>query len=131
MARRAALIDYGKFFLLAGLAVWLLALGTHGFGYHWQWYRVPRFLFTTESGVWTAGPLLLGLLVTLEISALALICTLILGLTAALYRLSASFTARTLARGYLELMSATYLTFEVWITITHILQSEFMQSEFN
>jgi len=115
MARRAALIDYGKFFLLAGLTVWLLTLGTHGLGYHWQWYRIPRFLFTTESGVWTAGPLLLGLLVTLEISALALVCTLILGLTAALFRLSASFTARTLARGYLELIRNTPLLIQIFL----------------
>jgi polar amino acid transport system permease protein len=56
-ASRAALIDYGKFFLLAGLAVWLLTLGTHGLGYNWQWYRVPRFLFTTKGGVWAAGRL--------------------------------------------------------------------------
>ncbi len=114
MARRAALIDYGKFFLLAGLAVWLLTLRTHGLGYHCQWYRVPRFLFTTEGGVWAAGPLLQGLLVTLEISALALVCTLILGLTAALFRLSASFTARTLARGYLELIRNTPLLIQIF-----------------
>ena len=53
---------------LAGIAVWLLSAGTAGLGYQWQWYRVPRFLFTTEGGGWTAGPLLQGLLVTLRIS---------------------------------------------------------------
>jgi polar amino acid transport system permease protein len=113
-ASRAALIDYGKFFLLAGLAVWLLILGTHGLGYNWQWYRVPRFLFTMEGGVWVAGPLLQGLLVTLEISVLALICTLILGLTAALFRLSDSFAARALARGYLELVRNTPLLIQIF-----------------
>ena len=45
-ARRTALIDFGKFFLVAGIAVWLLSVGVPGLGYHWQWYRVPRFLFT-------------------------------------------------------------------------------------
>jgi polar amino acid transport system permease protein len=112
--RRTALIDFGKFFLLAGIAVWLLSAGTRGLGYDWQWYRVPRFLISTEGGVWTAGPLLQGLLVTLEISALSLVCTLVLGLTAALFRLSASFTARALARGYLELIRNTPLLIQIF-----------------
>ena len=34
--RRTALIDFGKFFLLAGIAVWLLSTGTRGLGYDWQ-----------------------------------------------------------------------------------------------
>ncbi len=114
-ALRAVLIDYGKFFLLAGLVVYLLTLGTRGMGYNWQWYRIPRFLFTTEGGVWATGPLLHGLRVTLEISALSLICTLILGLTTALFRLSASFTARALARGYLELIRNTPLLIQIFV----------------
>jgi polar amino acid transport system permease protein len=112
--RRSALVDYGKFFLLAVLAVWLLNLGTRSLGYPWQWYRVPRFLFSSEGGVWTAGPLLQGLLVTLEISVLSLLCTLVLGLTTALFRLSASFTARALARGYLELIRNTPLLIQIF-----------------
>ena len=112
--RRNAFIDIGKFFLVAGIAVWLLTAGTPGLGYHWQWYRVPRFLFTTQGGVWTAGPLLQGLLVTLEISSLSLLCTLALGLTTALFRLSASFTARALARSYLELIRNTPLLIQIF-----------------
>ncbi|MCX5839660.1 MAG: amino acid ABC transporter permease [Deltaproteobacteria bacterium] len=112
--RRSAIIDYGKFFLLAGLAVWLLTLGTRSLDYPWQWYRVPRFIFSSEGGVWTAGPLLQGLLVTLEISVLSLLCTLVLGLTTALFRLSASFTARALARGYLELIRNTPLLIQIF-----------------
>ena len=111
---RASLIDYGKFFLLAGLAVWILALGTREMGYHWQWYRIPRFLFTTDGDAWTAGPLLQGLGVTLEISALSLLCTLILGLTTALFRLSDSFSARAIARGYLELIRNTPLLIQIF-----------------
>ena len=75
---------------------------------------IPRFLLSTEGGVWTAGPLLQGLLVTLEISVLSLVCTLVLGLTAALFRLSASFTARALARGYLELIRNTPLLIQIF-----------------
>jgi len=113
-ARMSTLIDCGKFLLLAGLAVWLLALGTRGLGYQWQWYRVPRFLLVAQGGNWTAGPLLQGLWVTLQISALSLACTLALGLAAALLRLSASFTARALARGYLELIRNTPLLIQIF-----------------
>jgi polar amino acid transport system permease protein len=112
--RRTALIDWGKFFLLAGIVVWFLSAGTGGLGYQWQWYRVPRFLFTTDGGGWTAGPLLRGLLVTLRISALSLLCMLALGLTTALLRLSASFTGRALARGYLELIRNTPLLIQIF-----------------
>ncbi len=83
-------------------------------GYHWQWYRIPRFLFTTDGDAWTAGPLLRGLGVTLEISALSLLCTLILGLTTALFRLSDSFSARAIARGYLELIRNTPLLIQIF-----------------
>ncbi len=83
-------------------------------GYHWQWYRIPRFLFTTDGDAWTAGPLLQGLGVTLAISALSLLCTLILGLTTALFRLSDSFSARAIARGYLELIRNTPLLIQIF-----------------
>jgi polar amino acid transport system permease protein len=112
--RRTALIDSGKFVLLAGIAVWLLSAGTGSLGYPWQWYRVPRFLFTTDAGGWTAGPLLQGLLVTLRISVLSLLCMLALGLTTALLRLSASFTARALARVYLEIIRNTPLLIQIF-----------------
>jgi polar amino acid transport system permease protein len=68
------------------------------------------FLFSPQG----AGPLLKGLLVTLEISALSLLGALALGLTVALFRLSNSFTARTLASGYLELIRNTPLLIQIF-----------------
>jgi polar amino acid transport system permease protein len=57
-------------------------------------------------------------MVTLRISAINFLLTLTFGLVSALLRLSDSLLARALVRGYLELMAATYLVFEVWITVT-------------
>jgi polar amino acid transport system permease protein len=73
--------------------------------YTWHWYRVPQFLFSSDG----VGPLIEELLVTLEISTLSLLPTLFLGLTTALLSRSHSFTARALARGYLELIRNTPL----------------------
>jgi len=114
VVHRKALIDWGKFLFFAGIAVWLLSGGTGGLGYQWQWYRVPRFLFTTDGGGWTAGPLLQGLLVTLRVSALSLLGMLVLGLTTALLRLSVSFTGRAVAWGYLELIRNTPLLIQIF-----------------
>jgi polar amino acid transport system permease protein len=113
-AHRRALINWGMFLLLASIVVWLLSAGTAGLGYQWQWYRVPRFLFTTDRGGWTAGPLLQGLLVTLRISALSLLYMLAIALTTALLRLSTSFTARAVAWSYLELIRNTPLLIQIF-----------------
>jgi polar amino acid transport system permease protein len=112
---RAAFIGYGKFLLLAGVSAWLMALATGSLGYTWQWYRIPPFLFSVEGVNWRPGPLLEGLGVTIEISLLSLLCTLALGLTTALLRLSSSFTARALARGYLELIRNTPLLIQIFV----------------
>jgi polar amino acid transport system permease protein len=53
--------------------------------------------------------------VTLRISVLALLLSSLLGLTAALLRLSASFTARALARTYLELIRNTPLLIQIFL----------------
>ena len=112
--RRPALLAGGGLLLLAALIFWLLWTGAAGLGYPWQWYRVPRFLIAPDGTGWEAGPLLQGLWVTLQVSVLSLLCMLALGLTAALCRLSASLTARALARGYLELVRNTPLLIQIF-----------------
>lgn len=107
---RRDLIDYGKFLLLAGVFVWLTAMATGGMDYTWHWRRVLPFLFSGQG----AGPLLQGLLVTLEISSLSLLGTLFLGLATALFRLSHSFAARALAGFYLELIRNTPLLIQIF-----------------
>jgi polar amino acid transport system permease protein len=54
------------FFLIIAVIIWFMARSSERLGYHWQWYRVPRYLFTLEEGSFTAGPLLQGLKITLR-----------------------------------------------------------------
>jgi polar amino acid transport system permease protein len=112
--KRSPLVDLIKFLLLIAALSWSMARGTEGLGYNWQWYRVPQYIFSLENGDFVAGPLLHGLMVTLRITAVSLILSFLLGLVTALFRLSNSFLARALARGYLECIRNTPLLVQLF-----------------
>jgi polar amino acid transport system permease protein len=108
------IIDILKYLALMAVLVWLLARGTERLGYTWQWYRIPRYLFTIQEGRFMPGPLLYGLGMTLRISGLSLILAFLFGLTTAVFRLSHSFAARMVARVYLELIRNTPLLVQLF-----------------
>ncbi|NDV27916.1 amino acid ABC transporter permease [Desulfovibrio sp. JC010] len=99
--------------IICGLC-YLLYRGTESLGYNWQWFRVPEFLFSINDGKFTPGLLLQGLAVTLEITGLGFVLTFAIGLGAAIMRLSNSFTARSLARIYLEIIRNTPLLIQLF-----------------
>ncbi len=103
-----------KFLALTGLFIWILAMGTRELGYNWQWYRVPRFVFTFADGRFYPGPLLKGLFVTFQITGISLVLFLAFGFAAALMRRSRFFTLRSLARCYLELIRNTPLLIQLF-----------------
>jgi polar amino acid transport system permease protein len=108
------LIDILKFLLVIGGITWLMVRGTDMLGYNWQWYRVPQYLFSFENNQFKTGPLLDGLMVTFYISGFSLLLALVFGLTTALLRMSKSFLATTLARGYLEIIRNTPLLVQLF-----------------
>jgi polar amino acid transport system permease protein len=110
----SSLIDIAKFGLLVGGLVWLLLRGSGRVGYNWQWYRVPRYLYTFEDGVFVSGPLLDGLWVTLEITCYSLVLASVIGLLTALLRLSGSRVGRFIARVYLEVIRNTPLLVQIF-----------------
>ena len=101
--------------LIVGVAVLAVIRGAENINYRWQWYRIGDYLWVTEGNTSSAGPLIKGLLVTLEISLFSLILTLLIGLVAALLRLSSSIIGRVLARGYLELIRNTPLLIQLYV----------------
>ena len=103
-----------KFVILVSAVVWLTFRGSQSIGYNWQWYQIPKYLFTVENGRYMAGPLLKGLLVTMHITGVSLLVSLFFGLLAAIMRLSNSFFARLLARGYVELIRNTPLLIQIF-----------------
>ena len=106
--------DVAKFLFLITLLTWFMARGTEKLGYHWQWYRVPQYIVSFDSGKLTSGPLLHGLVITFKITGISLVLAFILGLTTALGRMSVSFVARALARGYLEVIRNTPLLVQLF-----------------
>ncbi|MCB2144959.1 MAG: amino acid ABC transporter permease [Deltaproteobacteria bacterium] len=106
--------DWSRVMATAGLLVWLVYASGAGLGYNWQWYRVPRYLYTFSEGHFLAGPLLKGLMVTLKVSAVSLVLSSLLGLVTAVCRLSGSFAARAVSRGYLELIRNTPLLVQLF-----------------
>ena len=76
---------------------------------------MPRYLYSIEDDGWQAGPLLQGLLLTLEITAVSLLLSLLIGLLTALMRLSSSPMAKGIAWGYLEAIRNTPLLIQIFI----------------
>ena len=114
--RRYHLLDFGAYLILMAGFVQLVMLGAEEHGYYWQWYRVPKFLYTFKDGRVIAGPIIKGLLVTLNITWISLILTYIIGLVTALMRLSNSLLARWVARIYLEITRNTPLLVQIFFT---------------
>jgi polar amino acid transport system permease protein len=106
--------DIVKILAVIAAVTWLMASGTEKLGYHWQWYRVPRFILSLEGNRFVPGPLVDGLMVTFRITGVSLALAFAFGLVTALFRLSNSFLARLLARCYLELIRNTPLLVQLF-----------------
>ncbi len=101
--------DIIAYLAVIGVIVWLIETGAGHSGYNWQWYRVPRYLWEVKNHRMVAGPLIQGLMVTLQICGVSMGMSVVLGLTAALLRLSDALAARFLARAYVETIRNTPL----------------------
>lgn len=106
---RSKTYDLILYILLMAAGIALILLGAERLGYHWQWYRIPRYLVTHEGSRTIPGPLLQGLMVTFHITGISLVAANAIGLLTALFRISGSLSARILSRGYLEFFRNTPL----------------------
>ncbi len=106
--------DLLGFGLTVAAVVLLILRGSEQLGYNWHWRKVPRYLYTLIDGQFLPGPLLKGLALTLEITALSLVLAGVLGLVTALLRLSSSMVGRLLARIYLESIRNTPLLVQLF-----------------
>jgi polar amino acid transport system permease protein len=112
--KRGVLLDVFKYLVVLAAVIWFVFNGTRQQGYNWQWYRVPQYIIALVDNQPVPGPLIQGLLITLRITAISLVLAFIFGLTSALMRLSRSFLARTIARGYIEIIRNTPLLVQLF-----------------
>lgn len=124
-----AVLGVGTYVLFMVILAWLLMRGTEGLGYNWQWYRVPRYFFAWENGRFVAGVLLQGLGVTFRVAGVSLMLAFFFGVSAALCRLSRSWTARIAAIVYVELIRNTPLLIQLFF-IYFVLSPVFEISRF-
>ena len=104
---RSRPFDVFQFLLLGAVLIWLTLRGADAMGYNWQWYRMPQFFWRIIDGELIWGPLMTGLVVTIEISVYSMILTILIGLLTALLRMSDSLSGAMLAKVYLEAIRNT------------------------
>lgn len=111
---RSPLFELFQLLMLFSAIFWLFATGSRNLNYNWQWYQIPQYLVIPSAKGLSAGPLLQGLLITLQISAISLMVSLLIGLITAVFRLSASPVAGLLARLYIEIIRNTPLLIQLF-----------------
>lgn len=84
-------------------------------GYHWQWYRVPQYLFIEVDGHYHAGTLIEGLYITLQITAAGAMIAFISGLFSALLSISNSIVGKFLSSIYVESIRNTPLLIQIYV----------------
>ncbi len=112
---RSPWFDILQYLLLVGGFLWAMSVSTENLGYYWQWYRIPRYIFTIEEGRLVAGQLIQGLFFTFKISGISLVLAFAVGLLTALVRLSDSFMGKIISRVYLELIRNTPLIVQIYL----------------
>ena len=67
------LIDVTKYILVVTAITWLMVNSTKLLGYNWQWYRVPEYIVRVYEGGLLWGPLTLGFIETIRLSAISFV----------------------------------------------------------
>tara|TARA_Y100001934_G_C12323315_1_gene761220 strand:- start:529 stop:1359 length:831 start_codon:yes stop_codon:yes gene_type:complete len=113
--RNSAITDMFQLIILGGGLIWLILRGAGQMNYVWQWHRVPQYIYKVIDGELIFGPLLDGLMVTLELSLYSIVLGLLIGLITAFLRLSDSYSGKLLATVYLELVRNTPLLIQLFV----------------
>lgn len=87
---------------IVGGVVWASYTGAQQMGYNWQWYQIPKYIYTYTNDGFQAGEILTGLWATIVLSITCFTFATLLGLGVALLRLSGLVVGKGIAIGYLE-----------------------------
>lgn len=87
---------------IVGLMVWSAYRGAQNMGYNWQWYQIPKYIYTFTEDGFQPGEILLGVWATITLSLTSFILATGLGALIALLRLSDLIVGKAVAIGSLE-----------------------------
>lgn len=101
--------------LVFGIIAWLIYAGAAAMEYRWQWYRVGPFFYRIVDGEFIAGPLIRGIIVTLQLAGVSSVLAILIGAFTAIGRMSNSIAGRTIATTYLEIIRNTPLLVQLFM----------------
>ena len=102
-------IDFVRFYvalyaaIICGITCFAYS-GAQVMGYNWQWYRIPQYFHRATGEGFQWGEIVIGLLLTLQLSATAFALAVVLGLIVALLRLSGLVICAAVSIGFLGLI---------------------------
>ena len=101
--------------LVFGIIAWLIYAGAAAMEYRWQWYRVGPFFYRIVDGEFIAGPLIRGIIVTLQLAGVSSVLAILIGAFTAIGRMSDSIAGRSIATTYLEIIRNTPLLVQLFM----------------
>jgi len=101
--------------LVFAILGWLIWRGAMAMEYNWQWYRVPPFFYRIIDGEFIWGPLLRGVVQTLQLAGISALLAILIGFVTAFGRMSTSIAGRAIATWYLEIIRNTPLLVQLFL----------------
>lgn len=95
-------VGVGLYLIIVGFIAWVAYTGAQQMGYNWQWYQIPKYIYTFTDDGFQPGEILTGLWATIVLSVVCFALATVLGLCVALLRLSGLVVGTGVAIGYLE-----------------------------
>lgn len=105
----------GQSVLVFFIIAWLIWRGAAAMEYSWQWYRVPPFFYREIDGEIIWGPLVKGVIQTLNLAFISGILAVLIGFVTAFARMSNSIAGRLIATWYLEAIRNTPLLVQLFL----------------
>ena len=90
--------------LVKGLLIYGAYAGAAQMGYNWQWYNIPRYLWTYTDAGFQLGELIVGLGMTFVLSISSFLLAVVIGMLMALARLSDLVIGKGLSIALLEFL---------------------------
>ncbi len=100
--RRFPVVPVVLYVLIIGSIIWGAYAGAQSMGYNWQWYRMPQYFYRLTDDGFQWGEIAIGLVKTLQLSAIAFVLATVIGLVVALLRMSGLVVGTAVAIGFLE-----------------------------